>query len=140
MPWGPGPGSVPFPCEMAVLEGSPKEPGLFTIRIRTTEPWVMPPHTHPRAERVTVLSGTIHVGFGEEVDRAASQTFTTGDYYVNAPFATHFVWADGRSRSRSRVWGRGRSTRSRNSYGSPRSDSMRQRSASRRQIDTKRPA
>jgi hypothetical protein len=94
MPYGPGPEAVPFPCEMAVLEGSPAIAGLFTIRVRTTEPWVMPPHTHPRAERVTVLSGSIHVGFGEVVDRRASRAFTTGDYYVNAADSAHFVWAD----------------------------------------------
>ena len=95
MPYGPGPASVPFPCEMAVLEGSPAEAGLFTIRLRTREPWVMPPHSHPRAERVTVIGGSLGVGFGETVDRAAGQLFSAGDYYVNAPGATHFVWTDG---------------------------------------------
>jgi hypothetical protein len=94
MPWGPGPAAVPFECEMAVLEGSPAETGLFTIRLRTGAPWVMPPHSHPRAERVTVLSGSIHVGFGDTVEKPASRRFTTGDYYVNAPGAVHFVWVD----------------------------------------------
>ena len=95
MPYGPGPDSIPFACEMAVLEGSPKEEGLFTIRLRTREPWVMPPHSHPRAERVTVISGNIHVGFGTSVDERGGQAFTAGDYYVNAPGAVHYVWADG---------------------------------------------
>lgn len=94
LPWGPGPAAAPFPCEMAVLEGRPETAGLFTIRLRTEEPWVMPPHSHPRAERVTVIAGRIHVGFGDAVDRGAGQAFTTGDYYVNAPGAVHFVWAD----------------------------------------------
>lgn len=95
LPWGPGPASVPFASEMAVLEGDPRGEGLFTIRMRTDEPWVMPPHSHPRAERVTVLAGRIHVGFGELVDERASAAFTTGDYYVNAPGVVHFVWTDG---------------------------------------------
>ena len=92
--FGPCPKSTPFACEMAVLEGSPREPVLFTIRIRSTEPWVMPPHTHPRGERVTVLSGKISVGFGPNVDKTAGKTFGPGDYYVNAPESAHFVWAD----------------------------------------------
>jgi len=92
--WGPGPAAAPFPCEMAVLEGHPGRTGLFTLRLRTEEPWVMPPHSHPRAERVTVIAGRIHVGFGRSVDRAAGQSFGVGDYYVNAPGAVHFVWAD----------------------------------------------
>lgn len=95
MPYGPGPAAVPFDCEMAVLEGSPKTEGLFTIRLRTQEPWTMPPHSHPRAERVTVLAGTIHVGFGAVLVKGRGETFTAGDYYVNAPGAVHYVWADG---------------------------------------------
>ena len=94
VPYGPGPASVPFACEMAVLEGSPRVEGLFTIRLRTRDPWVMPPHSHPRAERVTVLSGRIHVGFGPEVDKGRGEGFGPGDYYVNAPGAVHYVWAD----------------------------------------------
>ena len=94
IPWGPGPPSAPFPCEMAVLEGDPEGTGLFTLRLRTQEAWVMPPHVHPRAERVTVLAGRLHVGFGTAVDRGASRAFTTGDYYVNAAGAVHFVWTD----------------------------------------------
>ena len=55
----------------------------------------MPPHSHPRAERVTVISGNIHVGFGISPDRHSGEVFTAGDYYVNAPNAVHYVWADG---------------------------------------------
>ncbi len=94
IPWGPGPASVPFDCEMAVLEGDPNSAGLFTIRVRTTEPWTMPPHTHPRAERVTVLSGSIHVGLGTAATEHGGEAFTTGDYYVNAPGLVHRVWTD----------------------------------------------
>lgn len=94
MPYGPGPPSVPFECEMAVLEGHPGEAGLFTIRLRTEQPWVMPPHTHPRAERVTVIAGRVHVGFGTAVEERGGQAFTAGDYYVNAPGMVHHVWAD----------------------------------------------
>ncbi len=92
--FGPCPPTIPFACEMAVLEGTPKGPGLFTVRVRTQEPWVMPPHTHPRAERVTVISGKLAVGFGAKVDKTKSQQFTVGDYYVNAPGAVHYVWSD----------------------------------------------
>jgi len=94
MPYGPGPASVPFECEMAVLEGSPKQCGLFTIRLRTHQPWVMPPHSHPRAERVTVISGRINVGVGTALEERSGQVFTAGDYYVNAPGMVHHVWAD----------------------------------------------
>jgi quercetin dioxygenase-like cupin family protein len=94
--WGPCP---PGPlagegCQMAVLEGNPKAEQLFTIRVRTTEPFVLPPHTHPGNERVTVLEGALNVGFGDVVDKAASTRFEVGDYYVNRAGAHHFVWSD----------------------------------------------
>ena len=94
--WGPCP---PGPlagegCRMAVLEGSPKEEQLFTFRIRTTAPFVLPPHTHPRNERVTVVEGALNVGFGDTVDKAASTRFEVGDYYINRAGAHHFVWSD----------------------------------------------
>jgi len=92
--FGPCPPAIPFECEMAVLEGSPKANGLFTLRFRTQKPWLLPPHSHPRAERVTVIAGRLSVAFGTSVDKSAGQAFTAGDYYVNAPGAVHYVWAD----------------------------------------------
>jgi quercetin dioxygenase-like cupin family protein len=94
--WGPCP---PGPlagegCRMAVLEGDPKAEQLFTFRIRTTEPFVLPPHTHPRNERVTVIEGAVYVGFGDAVDKQASTRFEAGDFYVNRAGAVHFVWSD----------------------------------------------
>lgn len=81
-------------CRMAVLEGDPKAEQLFTFRVRTTEPFVLPPHTHPRNERVTVIEGAVHVGFGDTVDKEASSRFEAGDFYVNRAGAVHFVWSD----------------------------------------------
>lgn len=94
--WGPcPPGPLAGPgCQMAVLEGDPKTEQLFTFRIRTTEPFVLPTHTHPRNERVTVIEGALNVGFGDTVDKAASSRFEAGDYYVNRAGAKHFVWSD----------------------------------------------
>jgi quercetin dioxygenase-like cupin family protein len=94
--WGPCP---PGPlagegCRMAVLEGDPKAEQLFTFRIRTTEPFVLPPHTHPSNERVTVIEGGVHVGFGNVIDKLASTRFEAGDFYVNRAGAVHFVWSD----------------------------------------------
>ncbi|MEN9580019.1 MAG: hypothetical protein RJA70_3028 [Pseudomonadota bacterium] len=90
----PCPPNLPAGCEMAVLEGNPKAPGLFTLRIHSLAPFVLPPHSHPRAERVTVLTGAVHVGFGASVNRATAQKFGAGDYYVNRPSIQHYVFAD----------------------------------------------
>ena len=92
--WRPCPANLPPGCEIAVLEGDPKAPELFTVRFRLTDDFVMPPHTHPKDERVTVLAGRMAVGFGAGVTRADAREFGPGDYYVNARGAVHTVWAE----------------------------------------------
>lgn len=93
--WGPCPPSLPKSCEMAVLEGNPREEMLFTVRFRTTGEFKMAPHWHPRNERVTILEGKVGVGFGDAIDRQNVTWFGPGDYYVNAEGAHHFVLAEG---------------------------------------------
>jgi quercetin dioxygenase-like cupin family protein len=88
--WSDAPASMPKGTKIAVLEGSPAKEGLFTIRLRVPAGSVIAPHTHPRQERVTVLSGKLRVGFGKKVDDKGT-TFTTGGFYVNPPGEPHFL-------------------------------------------------
>ena len=74
-----------------VLEGDPKKPGLFTMRLEVPSGARIAPHTHPRPERVTVLSGAVAVGFGEKESNSNVTVFHAGDYYVNPPRVAHFV-------------------------------------------------
>ncbi len=89
MPWRPCPPNLPSPCEIAVLEGNPQSDGVFTVRFRLGDGFSMPAHTHPKEERVTILSGRVTVAFGRD-----ATTFGPGDYYVNARDAVHTVTAD----------------------------------------------
>ena len=91
--WRQCPPNLPSGCEIAVLEGDPRAPGLFTVRFRLSDDFLMPPHTHPKDERVTVLAGRMAVGFGVGATRADATEFGPGDYYVNARGAVHTVWA-----------------------------------------------
>ena len=92
--FGPCPGNTIEGCEMAILAGDPKEEGLFTIRMRSSKPFVLPPHRHPQSARVTVLKGTLNLGFGTEVDKVKTTDHGAGDFYINPANAAHFVWAD----------------------------------------------
>lgn len=92
--WRPCPQNLPSGCEIAVLEGNPQTPGLFTVRFRLEAGLVMPPHTHPRDERVTLLKGKVSVGFGADASHEDAAHFGPGDYYVNARDAIHTVWVD----------------------------------------------
>ena len=92
--WKPCPPNLPGGCEMAVLEGNPKGDDLFTVRFKISGEFIMPPHTHPKDERVTILQGKAYVAFGKNATKDDAKAFGPGDYYVNARNAVHSVWAD----------------------------------------------
>ena len=75
--WGPV-GSMPPGATAAVLEGDPSKAEDFTMRIRFPADYVIPVHTHPAVERVTVLEGTLYFAVGDRFDRAAAQAFGPG--------------------------------------------------------------
>lgn len=92
--WTDAPAAMPKGTTMAVLEGDPKKEGLFTIRLKAPKGFLLGPHTHPVDERVTVIEGTIAVGFGASVDKGKGRRFGVGSFYVNPPGRPHFVWSD----------------------------------------------
>lgn len=94
MKWTDGPAALPPGTKVAVLEGDPKKPGPFTMRIRLRARSRIAPHWHPREERVSVISGSLGVGFGEVLDTSKGKLFKAGAYYVNPAKAHHYVWTD----------------------------------------------
>src|SRR4051812_29219585 len=66
--WQDGPASLPPGARFAVLEGDPAKPGPFVFRVKVPDDYKIPPHTHPKPERLTVISGTFHLGMGETFD------------------------------------------------------------------------
>src|SRR6516162_5738345 len=66
--WVDGPPSLPAGARLAVLEGDPGKEGPFVMRLKLPDGYRIPPHTHPRPERVTVISGTFNIGMGEKFD------------------------------------------------------------------------
>ena len=65
--------------QIAVLEGNPGEKGPVTLRLRFPANYDIPAHWHSMDERLTVLSGTFHVGMGDKLDRRASQAAEASD-------------------------------------------------------------
>jgi hypothetical protein len=55
----------------------------------------VPPHTHPAAERVTVLSGTFYIGMGEKFDEKAGKEMAAGAFGRWPAGMKHFAWAKG---------------------------------------------
>jgi quercetin dioxygenase-like cupin family protein len=90
-----GPPSLPDGAEFAVLYGTPSEEGLFVMRLKLPDGYLIPPHTHPRPEVVTVISGTFEIGMGENPDRDAAQALPAGSFFAFPPGMTHYAYADG---------------------------------------------
>jgi hypothetical protein len=90
--WGPAPPQLPAGAQISVLEGNPAEPGAVTLRLKFPADYSIPPHWHSMAERVTVLSGALHVGMGDRLDRHASQTLEPGGFVSLPAKMHHFAW------------------------------------------------
>lgn len=93
--WQAGPPSLAPGAEFAVLEGDPGAAGVFTMRLRLPDGFVIAPHTHPNVERVTVVSGHFLLGSGSEADRAATEEMAPGSYTSLPPRTAHYAIAEG---------------------------------------------
>jgi quercetin dioxygenase-like cupin family protein len=91
--WADAPPSLPPGAKMAVLEGDPGKKGPFTVRLQMPAGYKIPAHTHPTAERVTVLSGTFHLGTGDKLDETTGQELGAGGFVVMPAGMKHFAWA-----------------------------------------------
>jgi quercetin dioxygenase-like cupin family protein len=93
--WQVGPPSLPPGAKFAVLEGDPAKDGFFTMRLRLPDGYKIPPHTHPKVEHVTVISGTFNFGMGDKFAQAATQAMPAGTFGFWPAGMKHFAWAKG---------------------------------------------
>jgi quercetin dioxygenase-like cupin family protein len=94
--FGPAPPSLPSGAQMAVLEGDPTaSTGDFTVRLKMPDGYKIAPHTHPNRENVTVLSGILKVGMGDEFDASNMMSFPSGSFAYLDPSVHHYAAASG---------------------------------------------
>lgn len=94
--WGPAPPIFPPGAQFAVLQGDPSKAGeIFTIRLRFPNGYVLPPHTHPTPEYVTVIRGNFLAGMGEDFSRGSLTRFDVGDFTTMPAAMAHFAMARG---------------------------------------------
>src|SRR6266581_4818912 len=93
--WVEGPPSLPKGALVALLEGDPTKGGPFVIRVKLPDGYRVPPHTHPKTERLTVISGTFYLGMGDKFDVQAGRAMPAGTFGRWAAGMQHFAWAKG---------------------------------------------
>lgn len=92
--WNPGPASIPPGAEAAVLYGDPTKEGLFALRLKLPGGYHIPPHTHPKPEVVTVISGTFRLGMGETADEGQAEALPGGSFFALSPDMAHYAYAE----------------------------------------------
>ncbi len=92
--WSPAPPSIPAGAQAAVLYGNPGKDGLFALRLKLPKGYALAPHTHPKPEIVTVISGTFRLGMGETADKSKAQALAAGSFFAMPPGMAHFAFTD----------------------------------------------
>lgn len=92
--WSSAPPSIPAGAQAAVLYGNPGKEGLFALRLKLPKGYALAPHTHPKPEVVTVISGTFRLGMGETADRSKAQPLGAGSFLALPPGMAHFGFTD----------------------------------------------
>src|SRR5580765_3812820 len=93
--WTDGPASLPPGAKIALLEGDLSKEGPFVMRLRLPDGYRIPPHVHPKAERLTVISGTFNIGMGDKFDAKAGREMPAGTFGTWSAGMKHFVWSKG---------------------------------------------
>jgi len=84
--------SLPPGATATVIEGPMNESAPFTARLRFPTNYRIPAHWHPAVERVTVLSGTLHIGLGETFDASKAPPLRAGDFNLIPARTPHFAF------------------------------------------------
>ena len=78
-------------AQMAVLDGNPMAAGgVYTLRLKFPGGYRFPSHWHPKAEHLTVLSGSFQLGMGTTEDRASERTYGPGDFLMVEGHQPHY--------------------------------------------------
>ncbi len=85
--WTKAPTSLPPGAEASVLYGDAGKEGLFVLRLKLPKGYAIPPHTHPKPEIVTVISGTLHSAWAKLRIRA-----TPSRYQLEASSRSSQAW------------------------------------------------
>lgn len=94
--WGPAPPVLQPGAQMAVLEGDPSAAsGDFTVRMKMPDGYKIAPHWHPRRENVTVISGILKVGMGDQFDESKMATYPAGSFAYVDPQMHHYAMVSG---------------------------------------------
>src|SRR3989475_9777143 len=85
--------NIPKGGQVAVLVGDPTKAGEVIVqRVKLPANYKVPPHTHPYAETVTVISASVGFGMGEKFDATKGEIVKAGAFFAQPAKQAHYVW------------------------------------------------
>ena len=83
----------PIQGDVEILKGDPEKPGEFYVmRINELPGTMIPVHTHPVDETLTVVKGSWWFAQGDKWDKASLRELRTGDYAFAPRGTSMFAW------------------------------------------------
>ena len=93
--WGDAPPLVPPGAKIVVLDGNPGGDGTpYAVWLKFPAHYRIPPHSHPKAENVTVLRGTLFLGMGEKFDQAGGKPLPVGGFTTMPTNMNHYAYTE----------------------------------------------
>jgi quercetin dioxygenase-like cupin family protein len=83
---------LPKGAKSALVVGDPSKAGVFIAYLKFPSNYIIPAHTHPFAEVVTVLKGQVGNGFGETFDREKGELLDAGSSFMLPADHAHYLW------------------------------------------------
>jgi quercetin dioxygenase-like cupin family protein len=65
------------------------------MRLKMPSGYKIAPHSHPKPEVVTVISGTFRIGMGDKADSSKEKPLAAGGFFAFPPGMTHFASTEG---------------------------------------------
>lgn len=85
---------LPRGARSALVVGDPSKAGVFIAYLKFPANYVIPAHTHPFTEVVTVLKGRVGNGFGDRLDREKGELLDIGSSFMLPADHPHYLWND----------------------------------------------
>src|SRR5260370_33473584 len=81
-------------AQPVILVGDPTKAEMIVQRTKFPPHYRVPPHTHPYAEVVTVLSGNYWNSFGQSFDKSKGIELHPGSVFVLPAGHAHYTWTE----------------------------------------------
>jgi mannose-6-phosphate isomerase-like protein (cupin superfamily) len=96
MKWEDCTAALPHGPQCASLEGDRTVANMpFTYRLKLPDGYRIPPHVHPGDGHLTVIAGTLNIGWGDRFDVEATTPMPAGSFIVIPRGTRHSYWTQG---------------------------------------------